>query len=262
MKKLKIFFLRILSLSMALCICFAAGYIKAGMDRKSQIMDLKSEANSLRMEAEERMVEIANAVSTITSQKELIKEYECREERSATLNEIRDVNIQLFRKVRVKIRYNEKVPISVISTKWEISPETFGYLTDVNQEIYVEYYFGEVVNHIKIEDDEDKIDISYDNKAFSDPYRILYQRSDLNVGAKLLTSYDSSKTEELIDEVAQNLLSNAEDEYIKKLAEKFSDSSIPVYVNGKNLEDWTESDKIFVAINPVTDVEYSTEVEQ
>jgi hypothetical protein len=232
------------------------------MDRKSQIMGLKSEADSLKIEAEEKMVEIANAFSTIASQEELIKEYECREARSAIIEELRDVNIHLFRKVRVRIRYNEQIPISILSTKWELSPETFGYLTDVSQEIYVEYYFGEIVNKITIKDDEDKINIIYDNKSFTNPYKILDERSDLNAGAKVLTNYDSSKTAELVDEVAQNLLSNVEDEYIKKLREDFSDSSIPVYINGKNLKDWTESDKIFVAVNPVTDVEYSTSVEE
>lgn len=245
---------------------FYGGYLKCAADTGKTIMDLQAKfdaaqemISNLKNGAEEGAVELANAIAKLAAQDEIIKDYEAKERTDATIEEIRDINVQCFKELKVGIEYDDEVPISIMSTKWELNPETFGNFTEVHEKLVVKYYFGAVANKINVENVDNEIHISYDHMAFIDPYIIISRDADTNVGAKLLTNYEDSKTVELVNDVGYNLLSNAEDMYLVKLTEKYANSDIPVYINGKKIKDWTESDKIFVAANPVNDATYSVE---
>lgn len=245
-------------------VCFFGGYMKGKDDSGKTIGLLKNSLEAaqesisrFKDQADETAVELGNAVAKIAMQEELISEYKTKQSVQATIEEIRDINVQLFKEANVRISYEYHEPIPY--GKWEINPDIVGYLKDVNEEILVRYYYGAVASKIKVENLGNEINISYDKHAFICPYKILTTSTDTNFGASILTSVKDDKTAELVNDVGCNLLSNIEDAYVEKLAEEFADSEVPVYINGKKITDRTSDDKIFVATNPVIDATFSVE---
>ena len=247
-----------------LMIAFFCGYTKGAFDTgvklQNKIEEVQRAAQetiaSITSEVENKTVELANAMSKIKLQEDVIKEYKLKEEVEATIQDIRDVNIEIFKEADVKISYSDQVPMAILSTKNMIDPEKFGYLSDIQETIKVRYYFGSVAARISIVNEKNTVQIKYDRNAFVDPYKIIAKDTKLNTGAKILTNYGSDKTAELVNDVGFSLLSKIEDTYVERLKEEYANSSVPVYINGTKIEDWNESNKIFVALRPVDDNVY------
>lgn len=242
------------------------GYFKGVADSSKVILEwqekLESAKQALANLADEKAqlaVDLTNAIARVTEQEDLIVKYELNEKTSSTIEAVRDVNIDVFKEAKVNIDYVDQVPLAIGSTKYALNPESFGYLTDVHEELQVKYYYGAVASKIHVENEDKCINISYDKNAFINPYIIVSRDTELNAGAKLLTNYGDSKTAELVNDVGYQLLSNIEDSYVERLTKEFANSEIPVLINGKALKDWTKSDKVFVATNPVVDATYSVQ---
>lgn len=217
-------------------------------------------AEHISKELSETGKKLEKALDKIASQESIIQKYEAREQYNAAVIRIRDIDVQLFKEVTVKITSNQEYPWSIFSDKYQLNPEIFGNFIEISDNLNVTYYYGAVGNKIEIENVNDKfVNISYSKRSFINPYQINSRNVKLNLGAKVMTTMENDEIYDLVNTVGQNQLSNIEDEFINQIKKEYKSSNIPIYVNGIPLENWSNENKVFTKED--IDPEYTISVQ-
>lgn len=239
---------------------YFCGYAK-GTNKMSHIQEKVDKAKAV-LDALINNVgnETKGFLNKIAEQDEIIQRYEYKEKLDAVVVGVREVNIKCFQETRVKICYDEETPIAIVSKDYQLNPKVFGNLTDIHEEFVVKYYYGLVADKINVKSNNKEVTIAYDRDAFMNPYIIESRNSSLNLGAKVLTNIGDDKTDQIVNQVGDKLLSDNEDAYLRTLKAQYANSEIPVVVNGVKLEDWNENCKVFTTNDPIPEnIEYSLE---
>ena len=206
----------------------------------------------------DQSVKLTNALSLIASKDTIIENYEARENVQAIVIGVRDIDVQLFKEVQVKITCEKEYPWSILSPDYQLSPDIFGNFMEISDELDVTYYYGAVGNKIQIENIDDKqVNISYSASSFMNPYKISSRNVELNLGAKIMTTMENDEIYQLVNSIGVSQLSDIEDAFVEKIKEEYSSSEVPIYINGTLLEEWSDENKIFYKadIDPMYEVQ-------
>jgi len=250
-EKLKTIIIIVLSIVIAIGfpLMYHLGKLKASgtvLALERLLEDSKTNLKKGKDRLDEMSVKLANSAALLLEQEAIIKGYKVNEQILTTVLDVKDINVNLFKEVEVKIETEEEIPWAIFSTDYELNPEIFGNFMEETQTIRVEYFYGVLTDHIEVTSSNGQVEINYsDDSFFNPPYRISCQKTELNAIGKLLTNSADNKAHEIINEVGINQLSNIEDAYLAKLKEQYENSEIPIYVNGILLEEWSEKNKVF-----------------
>ena len=233
-----------------LVLSIAIGYpvmYNLGKIKTTKLLDKARSALSKTSDMlDEARVELVNKLSLLATKEEIIKNYEARETINTVVVSARDINAQLFKEVEVEISLNKEYPGAIFDDKYALDSDIFGNFVEIKDKINVLYFYGSFTNKINIENvNDEKVEISYKSSSFMNPpYRIQSRDTSLNLGGYLMTNSKDDEIYKLINTVGINQLSDIEDAFIEKLKKEYQDSTIPIYVNGVLLNDWTEENKI------------------
>lgn len=236
-----------------LVLSIAIGYpvmYNLGKIKTTKLLDKARSALSKTSDLlDEARVELVNKLSLIATKEEIIKDYQAKETINTIIVGTRDINVELFKEVEVKITLDKEYPWAIFDDKYQLDSDIFGNFVEIKDEIDVMYYYGAVANKIDIQNvDNEKVEITYKSSAFMNPYRIVSRDTSLNLGAYVMTNTKDDEIYKLINTVGINQLSDIEDAFIEKLRKEYQDTTVPIYVNGVLLKDWNlETDKIFEA---------------
>lgn len=190
---------------------------------------------------------LADANNTILAQGALIHKYETHDLVESEVSYICKMRAQLFACAETEIHVREENPVCFGTTNWQIGKLN---MTKTEEDITARYYFAVYSDKISVENIEDKkIEISYTKSSFMGdvPYDIISRKTEENLGAKILNSYSNDTIHVTVASEGRKLLSQAEDEFVRQLKEEYAGSEIPVYVNGKSLNSWSDKDKVIKA---------------
>ncbi len=188
--------------------------------------------------------QLADANAVIFAQGELIHKYESHDKIETEVSAIKEMRAQIFACADTNVHVEEETPVAFGTTELQI-----GHLamTRTVDDIGVRYYFATYENKITVENVQDKkINIKYTAGSFmaDPPYEVISRKTEENLGAKLMNNYGNDTVHVTIAAEGRKLLSQAEDEFVHQLKEKYAESEIPVYVNGVSLEAWSDKDKV------------------
>lgn len=209
---------------------------------------MQKEADAMRQELMANITslteQLADANGVIFAQSELIHKYENHDKVETEVSAIKEMRAQIFACADTDVHIEEETPVAFGTTNLQLGNLA---MTRTVEDIGVRYYFATYENKITVENVEDqKIDIKYTAGSFmaDPPYDVISRRTEENLGAKLLNNYGNDMVHVTIASEGRKLLSQAEDEFVRQLKEKYAESEIPVYVNGTSLEAWSAKDKV------------------